>query len=255
MSWELITILGLIGVGGLGVWAVIYYAAYAVRSQVWGETVWRGKTNLRAVALTFDDGPTLETLDLLDILRRENVKATFFLIGWQVEKYPEIARRIVAENHEIGNHSYSHPIYLFASPAQTRLELRKTQEIIKQITGITPRFARPPCGVRTPAYFAATRNLGLQTIQWSEAGFDWKDLSAEQIAQNVLKQTQSGSIILLHDGDSAGIRERRPTVAAVPLILQGLKAQGLHIEPLDRLLSEFSSESNRSSGEAALIKT
>ncbi len=236
MIWQLMTILGLIGVCALGIWAAIYYCAYAVRSQVWGKTVWRGRIDSQAVALTFDDGPTLDTLDLLDILQGENIKATFFLIGKQVEKYPEIARRIAAENHEIGNHSYSHPIYLFSSAGKTKLELQKTQEIIKQVTGVTPKFSRPPCGVRTPAYFAATRELGLATIQWSDTGFDWKDFSAQQIAQNVLKRTKSGSIILLHDGDSAGLRQRRPTVEAIQLILKGLKAGGLEISTLTELL-------------------
>ena len=253
MNWQLATILGLSGICGLALWAAVYYCAYAVRSQVWGRTVWRGRADSNAVALTFDDGPTLDTLDLLDILRREKIKATFFLIGKQVERYPEIARRIAADNHEIGNHSYSHPIYLFRSPSRTRLELQKTQNIIMQTTGVTPRFSRPPCGVRTPAYFAAARELGLETIQWSDTGFDWKDFSAAQIAQNVLKQIRSGSIILLHDGDSAGLRERRQTVEAVPLILQGLNARGLRIVSLAKFLSNDKTEFFTQEDEAALI--
>ncbi len=221
-------------------WAIIYYATYAVRSQVLGRTFWCGNGDEKNfVALTFDDGPSPDTLEILDVLRRENVKATFFLIGREVEKYPEIARQIVKENHEIGNHSYSHPIYLFRSPSETRRELELTQEIIKRTIGVEPKIARPPCGVRSPAYFAATRELGLQTVQWSDTGFDWEKNSARQIAENVLKTVQGDSIVLLHDGDSSGKNNRRATAEAVPLILRGLREKGLRVAPLARLCPEI----------------
>lgn len=218
-------------------WAILYRMTYAVRSQILGITVWHGRTETNLVALTFDDGPAPETNDLLDVLRTNEVKAVFFLIGRQVEKYPEIVRRIVAEGHEIGNHSYSHPIYLFCSRRRTKRELFFTQKTIERVTGKSPTVARPPCGVRSLAYFAATKKLGLNTIQWSDTGFDWKKISAEQIATNVLKTVQAGSIILLHDGDSAGKHNRYHTIAAIPLILQGLKKKNLHVAPLARLLS------------------
>lgn len=221
-------------------WAIIYYAAYAVRSQTLGRTFWCGNGDEKnSVALTFDDGPSPDTLEILDVLRRENVKATFFLIGREVEKYPEIARKIADDGHEIGNHSYSHPIYLFCSPNRTRRELEITQEIIKRTTGIKPKIARPPCGVRSAAYFAATGELGLQTVQWSDAGFDWKKISAEKIAENVLETVQGDSIVLLHDGDSSGKSNRRATAEAVPLILRGLREKGLRVAPLARLCPEI----------------
>ncbi len=218
-------------------WGVIYYVTYAVRSQVLGETIWRGNTKINAVALTFDDGPSPDTLGILDILHVENVKATFFLVGGNVEKYPAIARKIIDDGHEIGNHSFSHPIFLFCASNKTRRELENTQEIIKNATGVLPTIARPPCGVRSPRYFAATRELGLQTIQWSDTGFDWKNISATKIAENVINTVQSGSIVLLHDGDSAGKRDRRSTVDSIPLILTGLRAKGLEVVPLRQLLS------------------
>lgn len=221
------------------VWAIVYYLAYAVRSQALGETIWCGNAENNSVALTFDDGPSPDTLKILDVLRAENVKATFFLIGERVEKYPEIAQRIAEENHEIGNHSYSHPIYLFCTPGKTRRELGQTQEIIERVTGVKPKFARPPCGVRTPAYFAAAKELGLQTIQWSDTGFDWKKISAERIAQNVLETAQSDSIVLLHDGDSAGKSNRRATAEAVPLIIKGLREKGLRAAPLGEICPEI----------------
>lgn len=237
-----------LAIGAGAIWAFVYYVFYAVRSQISGATIWCGSGENNSVALTFDDGPAPETLEILDLLRTENVKATFFLIGQNVEKYPEIARRIARENHEIGNHSYSHPIYLFCSARRTHGELERTQAIIKEATGVEPKFARPPCGVRSLAYFAAAKNLGLQTVQWSDTGYDWKKISAESIAENVLQFAQSGSIILLHDGDSAGKNARRATVEALPLILRKLREKKLCAAPLRdicRTLNEKSNEENR----------
>ena len=236
-NYETLAVFGVVViVCSVAAWAIIYYVFYAVRSQILGETAWCGNGNNNSVALTFDDGPSPDTLEILDFLRGENIKATFFLIGERVEKHPEIARRIAAEGHEIGNHSYSHPIFLYCSPTRTCRELEKTQEIIKNTVGYTPKLARPPCGVRTSAYFEAAERLHLQTVQWSDAGFDWKKISAAQIAEKVLETAQSDSIILLHDGDSAMKNNRRETVKSLSLIVKGLRAKNLSIAPLAELL-------------------
>ena len=215
-----------------------YYATYAVRSQWLGHTEWHGRRDTDAVALTFDDGPSRDTERILDLLGEHNVTASFFMIGRQVESFPGIAQRVLAEGHEVGNHSYSHPIYLYHRGSLTHEELERTQAVISETTGIRPRFARPPCGVRTPAYFAMARSLGLRTVQWDVAGFDWKRRSARQIATDVLNRVQAGSIVLLHDGDSDGKQDRRETVAALPLIIEGLQEKGLHVAPLNELLSK-----------------
>lgn len=225
---------------GAGAWAALYYAAYAVRSQLLGETVWRGDTSSPAVALTFDDGPSQETSAVLDLLDARNLKATFFMIGRAVERHPEVARRVAAEGHEIGNHSYSHPIYLFRTAAETARQLERAQEVIGRVTGVCPRFARPPCGVRTRAYFGAARRLALRTVQWDVTGFDWKRTSAREIADAVLKEVRAGSIILLHDGDSTNKRDRQQTIEALPRLLNGLDARGLRVAPLAEVLGESS---------------
>jgi 2,3-diketo-5-methylthio-1-phosphopentane phosphatase len=226
------------GAGSLAAGAAgVYYATSAVRSQWLGPTDWRGRTDTASVALTFDDGPSEDTERILEVLRAYDLKATFFMLGRQVELFPETARRVVAEGHEIGNHSYSHPIYLFRGAGATRLQLKRAQDIISTITGRQPRLARPPCGVRTPAYFAAAEALGLRTVQWDVAGFDWKERTSAEIADAVLRDASAGSIILLHDADSALKRDRSATVAALPMIIEGLKARGLNVVPLAQLLA------------------
>jgi peptidoglycan/xylan/chitin deacetylase (PgdA/CDA1 family) len=238
MSGQLISLLvttsclALMTAGG----ALIYYATYAVRSQWLGPTDWHGASQTSAVALTFDDGPSEDTERILDVLAAHNLSATFFMIGRNVERLPQTARRVFAEGHEIGNHSYSHPIFLYRTPHATRHELEHAQAAIASTTGIRPRLARPPCGVRTPAYFRASQSLGLRTVQWDVAGFDWKTRSGKRIAQDVLREARAGSIILLHDGDSEGKRDRSETVAALPLIIEGLRERGLRIAPLAQLL-------------------
>jgi peptidoglycan/xylan/chitin deacetylase (PgdA/CDA1 family) len=225
----------------------LYYATYSVRSQWLGRTFWRGRRDRKDVALTFDDGPSPETESILDILADNDLRATFFMVGREVESFPGIAQRVVAEGHEVGNHSYSHPLYLFRRAAETRDQIKRAQDVIVKTIGVSPVFARPPYGVRTPAYFSATRAFGLHTVQWDVAGFDWKRISPKQIADNVLRNTRPGSIILLHDGDSAGKHGRKNTVEALPLIIEGLRERDLPVVPLSDLLreSEFTFASKR----------
>ena len=233
LVWPLVGIaLMLLAVAG------VYYATCAVRSQWLGPTTWRGRIETGAVALTFDDGPSADTERILDILDEHKLRVTFFMIGRHVERLPQTARRGAAAGHEIGNHSYSHPIFLYRGSNETRRQMERAQAVITGATGVRPTVARPPCGVRTPGYFAATKALGLRTVQWDVAGFDWKQRTAKQIAHDVLIRARAGSIILLHDGDSEGKRDRSETVLALPLIIEGLRARGLRIVPLMQLLGE-----------------
>lgn len=219
-----------------------YYATYAVRSQWLGATHWHGRCDIGAVALTFDDGPSEDTARVLDLLDSLNLRAAFFMIGRHVERLPRVARMVAERGHEIGNHSYSHPIYLYRTGSETRRQLERAQAVIEDVTGVRPRLARPPCGVRTPAYFAATRKLGLRTVQWDVAGFDWTRRRAPEIARAVIDGARAGSIVLLHDGDSDGKRDRRETVAALPLVIEGLRERGLGVAPLSELLTRESRE-------------
>lgn len=218
--------------------ASLYYATYCVRSQWLGRTYWRGRRDTNVAALTFDDGPSPDTEGILDVLAEHHLSATFFMVGREVESFPGIAQRVLAEGHEVGNHSYSHPLYLFQRASETRDQLKRAQDVIAETVGVKPKLARPPYGVRTPAYFGAARALGLHTVQWDVAGFDWKRSSPTQIADNILRSVRAGSIILLHDGDSAGKQNRKNTVQALPLIIKGMRDRDLQIAPLSQLLPE-----------------
>lgn len=217
-------------------WGAVYYATYAVRSQLLGPTIWRGDENGEAVVVTFDDGPAERTPEILDILAAHDVPATFFMIGREVERRPAVARAVAAAGHEIGNHSYTHPIYLYCTARRTRWELRQTQEAIAAATGVIPMWARPPCGVRTRAYFRAARELNLTTVQWTVAGFDWKQRCAADIARAVTGALVPGAIILLHDGDSRNRRDRSETAAALPLIIRSVRARGWRFVRLAELV-------------------
>src|SRR2546427_6000270 len=231
--------LPIIATGSLAVAAVsVYYASHSVRSQWLGRTYWRGRRDRNAVALTFDDGPSPDTEGILDTLAEHNLSATFFMVGREVESFPGIAQRVLKEGHEVGNHSYSHPSYFFQRASETRDQLRRAQDVIARTIGVRPILARPPYGVRTLAYFRATHALGLLTVQWDVAGFDWKRRSANQIARNVLSKVRPGSIILLHDGNSSGKHDRHNTVAALPLIIEGLNARNLTIVPVHQLVTK-----------------
>lgn len=162
----------------------------------------------RIVALTFDDGPTPGyTAKILDILEKENVKATFFVTGKNAEAHPELIRRIVAEGHTLGNHSYSHTRFDRLTPDQTFNEILGTQQIIEQITGHSPKFVRNPQGVETPAAQEATRRLGLTgTVGWhwgsdDVGNDDWTCRGAQATLKFAQDATRPGAILLAHDAN------------------------------------------------------
>ncbi|MFO7246874.1 MAG: polysaccharide deacetylase family protein [Thermaerobacter sp.] len=194
----------------------------------------------RAVALTFDDGPNPRyTTEVLDILREEGISATFFLVGREVEAYPELARRIVAEGHEIGNHTYSHKNLLGARPETVHREIVRANQAIETVTGVTPRFFRPPRGAYNQATLAVTAETGQQVILFSLSSRDWLELAPADIARNILRRVQPGDILLLHDsGDLVGSRhgDRSNTLKALPRIIHGLRDQGYVFVTVSQLL-------------------
>jgi peptidoglycan/xylan/chitin deacetylase (PgdA/CDA1 family) len=218
----------------------LYVYAWSIPTLQWfAPAILRGPADGNRIALTFDDGPCSgHTEPILDILRHHNVKATFFVCGQNVERSPEILRRIQREGHATGNHSYSHRFPFFRSCAFFPREIDLTQETIEKVTGKRPKFFRPPFGARWLGLHPVLKARGLSLVNWSDTGYDWK-LDAEGIVRETLDTLGPGSIILLHDGRRTyppGKVDRSPTVKALPAILEGAMKAGFTFVTLDELL-------------------
>jgi peptidoglycan/xylan/chitin deacetylase (PgdA/CDA1 family) len=182
--------------------------------------------------MTFDDGPSAEnTPRLLEILKQRNIKATFFLIGQNAAANPDIVRRILAEGHEVGNHSWTHPQLSKLSDDRVRVEITKTQDAIKDASGYSPTLLRPPYGAITPRQREWIANqFGLNIILWSVDPFDWKRPGVSVITQRILSQVRPGAIILSHD-------IHKQTVDAMPATLDALIAKGYKFVTVSQLIA------------------
>lgn len=217
-------------------------ASWAVRgrsSSVFGPSIWRGPRTRPALALTFDDGPSESTPALLDLLARYRVPATFFLCGANVERLPAIAREAAGAGHEIGNHSYSHPLFCFRSAPFMRSELQRAQRAIETHAHASPTLFRAPYGVRWPGLRSAQAGLRLTGVMWTVIGYDW-NRAAEAIVRRIGENVSNGAIICLHDG-----RELRPrpdisnTLRAVERLLPLLLDRGFAFETVTRLCQKI----------------
>ncbi len=189
-------------------------------------------TSRPVVALTFDDGPHPEyTPKLLDILRNQGVRATFYVIGRNVDTYPEIARRIVSEGHEIANHTWSHPALTSIGAARLRQEIEKTTDAIQRVTGRRPTNMRPPYGaVNDRVRQAMFRDYGMDVIMWSCDPLDWKRPGADVVRRRLVEGATPGGILLAHDIHPG-------TIEAMPGTIQELKAKGYGFATVSQLLA------------------
>jgi peptidoglycan-N-acetylglucosamine deacetylase len=186
----------------------------------------RARTGRRAVALTFDDGPDpARTPALLDALAAEDVKATFFLCGSAVDASPELSRRIAAEGHEIGNHTYNHPYLPLSRSSLVGRELRATDRAILATTGRIPSLVRPPYGGRSPWNVRAFARHAKRIVLWDVNSFDWRGDPADEVAQRVLDRVRPGSIVLLHEARDGG----EVTIEAVRLLIPALRSLGYEL--------------------------
>ncbi|MBV8834642.1 MAG: polysaccharide deacetylase family protein [Acidobacteriaceae bacterium] len=218
--------------------ALAAYGSVSKSSQLFGPSVYRGSGTRRALALTFDDGPTEGTLPILEYLAKQNVWATFFQCGMNVRRYPHIAREVVAAGHELGNHSYSHPKLPFKSPEFIEREFAETQDIIGDETGLTPMLLRPPYGFRWVGLREVQHKLALLGVMWTVIGNDWR-WPARRIANHVVQHTSPGGIICMHDG--RGVQPRPDTSAslqALKLIVPRLQDQGFRFEVVSDLMRD-----------------
>ena len=192
----------------------------------------RGNPNERAVALTFDDGPHPRTCTaILDVLHQEKVHATFFPVGFRLQENRALLDRMVAEGHEVGNHTWDHQRLNAISPEKARLEVRSVQNFVYLHTGILPRLVRPPGGSYDARVLEIIRDEGCAVGLWTANAGDWKKMSANEIVDKVLAQIHPGSIVLMHD-------EFMQTPQALPRIIRALRARGYHFVTASELLGE-----------------
>ena len=192
----------------------------------------RVATSLPFIALTFDDGPHPQnTPRLLDILKQRNVKATFYVVATNAKRYPEIMRRIIAEGHEIGNHTVTHGNLAKMSEAGVRQELTAAHEAIVAATGVPPRTMRPPYGAITSAQKAwIRRDLGYPTIMWSVDPEDWKKPGASVVTSRLVSGATPGGILLVHDIHSS-------TIDAMPATVDQLLGRGFQFVTVTQLIA------------------
>jgi len=187
--------------------------------------VYRGPSGHKRVALTFDDGPSAYTDDILRILDHEHVKATFFQIGQQVPAYAGLDRKILAHGHELANHSWRHAM----GPGYA--DLRQTSHVIEHATGFRPCMFRPPGGYLPSATAAAASALGMVSVIWDVDTRDWTTPGVGSI-EHVATSGGRGSIVLMHDGGG----DRSETVAALPAIIHGYRRRGYELKTMTELL-------------------
>lgn len=188
--------------------------------------VTRGPDGRKLVALTFDDGPSSYTDGFLRVLRQKGVRGTFFVLGQLTAAYPDLARRIVNEGHEIASHSWKHDLYPSAS------DLRQTSATIQSVTGFRPCSFRPPGGARNASVIAGAGQSGMKTIIWDVDPFDWRLPGTDAIRRIVVSGTRPGSIVLTHDGGGP----RSQTLAALPRIIDELRGRGYSFTTVTEIL-------------------
>ncbi len=187
----------------------------------------------KEIALTFDDGPSLQnTEEILGILKEYGIRATFFVIGENAAADPERIRMIHQAGHEIGNHTYTHAYISKIKPEQLWDEIRKTEEVLKEITGEKPSVFRPPGGYYDEASLAILEEMGYQSILWSLDTRDWSMPKSDTIASKIEENAVGGDIILFHDLND----KRLPTPEALKRILPYLKENGYEFVTISEMI-------------------
>lgn len=204
-------------------------------------TIYHVAVPQKVVALTFDDGPSLEWTPLiLDQLKKLNIKATFFMIGEHVAKYPDIARRLVEEGHDIGNHTYTHHGLINYKMEQLVQQIQDTEKIIKQATGKTTQYFRPPKAWLTNAEKAAIKSMGYKIVLWTLNSKDWVNFHDKYTTKYLLHHIKPGDIILFHDGGGAFKTEggdRSETLKTIALLARKLSERGYRFVTITELLN------------------
>lgn len=193
------------------------------------------KTGGQKIALTFDDGPHPHyTAEILDLLAKWEVHATFFVIGKNAEAHPELVRRMAAEGHEIGNHTYSHPRLRGIGFEELAAEISKNRTLLAALTGTAPTLFRPPEGVTNPNVLAIAEAAPCRVVLWSIDTRDWALRPAGEIVRSVLHDVKDGDIILFHDY----VVGKSPTPTALRLLLPRLVEMGYSFVTVSELTAD-----------------
>lgn len=194
MAWVIVILL-------LGVLAALVWASADIGSGVYLKALCRAESADRVVALTFDDGPDADsTPRVLDLLKRYDVRATFFVVGEQARQNPELIHRMVAEGHTVAGHSYYHlPQSTLWSSQRYTEELFRCNDVVARLTGLRMRLYRPPFGVTNPPIARAVKNLGLIPVGWSVRSLDTITKNRDRVVDRVMRGLRGGDVILLHD--------------------------------------------------------
>lgn len=185
----------------------------------------------KKIALTFDDGPSIYTLDVLALLKKYNVKATFFCIGKNIETHPEILQKVISEGHLVGNHSYSHSKFFdFYNAKKITEEIKRTDMLLEKFTSRKINFFRPPYGVTTPSIRRALKVTGHKTIGWNIRSLDGGTQNQELIFNRLIKHISPGGIVLLHDTGEH-------SVLVLEQFLQFLQQNNYQVVSIEELLN------------------
>lgn len=224
-----------LGLVGLAAASLAAHGTWYRNSWIFGAALPRLPGEDDVVSLTFDDGPNPQaTPVILDVLGREGVSATFFILGRHADRWPSLVRRVADEGHQLGNHGYWHRKLHRRGPAYVRDDLtRGTDAITGASGGVRPRHFRAPHGFRSPWVTSIARTLGQRTVGWSLGVWDSARPGTGEIVRRSVAGMRAGSILLLHDGDGYDPEgDRRQTAEALPLIIDGLRARGFRFATL-----------------------
>lgn len=237
MSLPFVLSLGVMIVG-IGFFCIFFDQAVLTRRG----TVYRVRTDQKKVAITFDDGPSpVWTPKILDELKKAGIKATFFMIGHHVQKYPDIARRIAQEGHTIGNHGYAHSVLLYYTLAEIEEEIKYTEHVIREITGKTTKIFRPPKAWLNKGIKEKIRSLGYAIVLWSLNSKDWVSFNHKHMVRYLSRNIKNGDILLFHDSGNVWTTEggnRTQTVKAISLLARTLKEKGFEFVSVEELMND-----------------
>lgn len=203
-------------------------------------TFYRKPTVKKVVALTFDDGPSpVWTPKILKVLKDNNIKATFFMLGEHVKKYPQVAREVARAGHEIGNHGYNHKVMIYYKDNELKDQIKGTEAIIEEVAGVKTKYFRPPKAWLNSKEKQKARKMGYEVVLWSLNSKDWVNFDKNSIVRYLAKRVEPGDIILFHDSGAVFSCEggnRSNTVEAIGLLAEKLKAKGYSFLTLSELL-------------------